>query len=258
MSVKTVGVLAVQGAFIEHRRRLEELGIRAVELRGAADARLELDGLVLPGGESTVQSKLLRELDMYEALEGALAAGMPVFGTCAGLILLARRVENGSVSGVSGAAVTTSEVVVNGFATMPVTVVRNAYGRQLGGFHIDDGRFFPDDAGAGAGVTRAADAVEGLDASAAGDSTQTNAAVAEARHEGNRAGGETGAPASRNIPMTFIRAPHISHADEGVRVVAELPNGTSVAVRYENQIGATFHPELDDDLSIYELFARML
>lgn len=93
---KTVGVLAVQGAFIEHRRRIEQLGFQAVELRNGDDARSELDGLVLPGGESTVQSKLLRELDMFEPLANKLSEGMPVFGTCAGLILLAQQVANGA------------------------------------------------------------------------------------------------------------------------------------------------------------------
>ncbi|MGV9183325.1 pyridoxal 5'-phosphate synthase glutaminase subunit PdxT [Arcanobacterium canis] len=219
MTGKTVGVLAVQGAFIEHRRRLEELGLRAVELRQAADAHQSLDGLVLPGGESTVQSKLLHELDMFDPLAEAIGGGMPVFGTCAGLILLAQHVMNGPVPGIDGAQAameTSSTVEVNGFSTMPVTVVRNAYGRQLGSFRIDDGLYIKnDDSG-----------------------TLQNDPVM--------------------IPMTFIRAPHIARRGEGVDVIAQLPNGTPVAVRYENQIGATFHPELDSDLHIYEAFAQML
>ncbi|USR78895.1 pyridoxal 5'-phosphate synthase glutaminase subunit PdxT [Arcanobacterium pinnipediorum] len=212
--VKTVGVLAVQGAFIEHRRRLEQLGFEAVELRNGDDARRDFDGLVLPGGESTVQSKLLRELDMFEPLAHKLADGLPVFGTCAGLILLAQQVANGPVAGVEHAAPTSSHVAVAGFSTMPVTVVRNAYGRQLGSFHIADGKFYGGEAGA------------------TGKETQ--------------------------IPMTFIRAPHIAELGEGVKVLAALPDGTAVAVTYRNQLGATFHPELDEDMSIYTTFAQML
>ena len=82
-----IGVLAVQGAFIEHKRMLESLGCECVELRKKSDI-CDIDGLVLPGGESTVQGKLLRELDMFDELKGRIANGLPVLATCAGLILL--------------------------------------------------------------------------------------------------------------------------------------------------------------------------
>ena len=78
-----------------------------------------IDGLVLPGGESTVQGKLLRELDMFDELKGRIANGLPVLATCAGLILLASHISN-------------DDNVY--FGTLPVTVKRNAYGRQLGSF----------------------------------------------------------------------------------------------------------------------------
>lgn len=84
----TVAVLALQGAFIEHEHVLEELGVKTVELRQAADLDQPYDGLILPGGESTVQGKLLRELGMFDPLKKQIADGMPVLGTCAGLILL--------------------------------------------------------------------------------------------------------------------------------------------------------------------------
>lgn len=84
----TVAVLALQGAFIEHEHVLEELGVKTVELRQAADLDQPYDGLILPGGESTVQGKLLRELKMFDPLKKQIADGMPVLGTCAGLILL--------------------------------------------------------------------------------------------------------------------------------------------------------------------------
>ena len=88
-----IGVLAVQGAFIEHKRMLESLGCECVELRKKSDI-CDIDGLVLPGGESTVQGKLLRELDMFDELKRRIANGLPVLATCAGLILLASHISN--------------------------------------------------------------------------------------------------------------------------------------------------------------------
>ena len=117
-----VAVLAVQGAFEEHEKVLQELGAQTIQLRQAKDLEDSFDALVLPGGESTVQGKLLRELDMYEPLRAKIAAGLPVLATCAGLILLAEHLSN-------------DEHVY--FGTLPVTVRRNAYGRQLGSFHTD-------------------------------------------------------------------------------------------------------------------------
>ena len=115
-----IGVLAVQGAFIEHIQALTSLGVECVELRQAAELEQPLAGLVLLGGESTVQGKLLRDLDMYAALRAKIVAGLPVLATCAGMILLAEKLVN--------------DDKVH-FATMPITVRRNAYGRQLGSFH---------------------------------------------------------------------------------------------------------------------------
>ena len=118
-----IGILAVQGAFAEHKSKLEKLGARCVELRKKEDLDGDFDGLVLPGGESTVQGKLLRELEMFEPLKEKIQAGMPVLATCAGVILLADHLSNdGHVY----------------FGTMPVTVKRNAYGRQLGSFFTND------------------------------------------------------------------------------------------------------------------------
>ena len=82
-------VLAVQGAFIEHEKKLETLGAECFEHRQKKDQNAELEGLVLQGAESTVQGKLLRELDMFDTLKDKIEGGMPVLGTCAGLILLA-------------------------------------------------------------------------------------------------------------------------------------------------------------------------
>lgn len=131
-----IAVLAVQGAFIEHEHILERLGAECVELRKRSDLQGGFDGLVLPGGESTVQGKLMRELHMFEPLKEMIAGGLPVMATCAGLILLAEHLSNDA------------NVY---FGTLPVTVRRNAYGRQLGSFsalaHIEgleeEGRKFP-------------------------------------------------------------------------------------------------------------------
>ena len=89
-----IGILAVQGAFAEHKSKLEKLGARCVELRKKEDLDGGFDGLVLPGGESTVQGKLLRELEMFEPLKEKIQAGMPVLATCAGVILLADHLSN--------------------------------------------------------------------------------------------------------------------------------------------------------------------
>jgi 5'-phosphate synthase pdxT subunit len=117
-----IGVLALQGAFIEHERRLAALGVEPFEIRRRRDAAAPFDGLVLPGGESTVQGKLLRELDLFGPLREKIASGLPVFGTCAGLILLAREIKN--------------DPAVH-FGVLDVAVERNAYGRQLASFHAE-------------------------------------------------------------------------------------------------------------------------
>lgn len=115
-----IGVLAVQGAFIEHEKVLESLGIEHFEIRQKKDLDRHMDGLILPGGESTVMGRLLRDLELFEPLKELIESGLPVFGTCAGMILLADELSNDES---------------RYFATLPVTVRRNAYGRQLGSFH---------------------------------------------------------------------------------------------------------------------------
>ena len=117
-----IGVLALQGAFIEHIYALQKLGMETVELRQLEDLKQPLEGLVLPGGESTVQGKLLHELGMFSLLQQKIAQGLPVLATCAGMILLAQKLTNDSKVHL---------------ATMPITVKRNAYGRQLGSFFTE-------------------------------------------------------------------------------------------------------------------------
>lgn len=114
-----VGVIAVQGAFEEHCRALRKLGVSVREIRSVADLSTRPDGLIFPGGESTAQGKLLRESGLFDMILPMILDGLPVYGTCAGMVLLAKRIENDSRSH---------------FAVMDITVRRNAYGRQLGSF----------------------------------------------------------------------------------------------------------------------------
>ena len=116
---KRIGVLAVQGAFAEHEAMLSSIGAECRELRSAADLEQQPDALVLPGGESTVQRKLLMESGMLAPIKSWIEEGVPVLATCAGLILLAEHLSNDESTC---------------FKTLPVTVRRNAYGRQLGSF----------------------------------------------------------------------------------------------------------------------------
>lgn len=83
----TIAVLALQGAFIEHEHMLQKLGADTFELRKADDLQKDFNGLILPGGESTVQGKLLHDLNMFEPLKEKICSGMPVLATCAGMIL---------------------------------------------------------------------------------------------------------------------------------------------------------------------------
>ena len=85
----TIAVLALQGAFIEHEQMLQKLGVHTIELRQASDLQKDFDGIILPGGESTVQGKLLHDLNMFEPLKEKIESGIPVLATCAGMILLA-------------------------------------------------------------------------------------------------------------------------------------------------------------------------
>lgn len=117
-----IGVLALQGAFIEHERMLRELGADCFEIRQLRDISGQIDGIVIPGGESTVQGKLLRELGIMEPLRKMILNGLPVFGTCAGLILLAKSIDGGEPPHL---------------AVMDITAKRNAYGRQLGSFSTE-------------------------------------------------------------------------------------------------------------------------
>lgn len=210
---KKIAVLAVQGAFIEHERALAKLGCECIELRQGPDVEQPYDALVLPGGESTAQAKMLRELGMLDTLKSRVVAGLPVLGTCAGLILLAQNVEEGvPAAGDPNGPVAAGATAPGAIGTLPVTVRRNAYGRQLGSFRT----------------------------------------IAPCVGLPGVPDGETA-----DIPMTFIRAPFIKEAHEGAEVLARVDDRI-VAVRSGNQLGVSFHPELDDDLRIHELLVSLI
>lgn len=184
-----VGILALQGAFIEHKKMLDKLGINSFEIRKLSDLDQKPDGLIIPGGESTVMGKLLHELGLFEPMRKLILDGLPVFGTCAGLVLLSKSILNDETSH---------------FATMDIVCKRNAYGRQLGSF---------DTIGNFKGI------------------------------------GE--------IPMRFIRAPYIYSAESDVDILAVVDDKI-VAARQNNQLVTAFHPELTNDTSVHEYFAKMV
>ena len=118
-----VGVLALQGAFARHLQVLGGLGAATTEVRTTEDL-LEVDGLVLPGGESTTMSMLLDSSGLHDAVADRITNGMPVLGTCAGMILLARHVADGRPDH-------------RAFAAIDIDVLRNGYGRQVDSFEAD-------------------------------------------------------------------------------------------------------------------------
>lgn len=183
-----IAVLAVQGAFAEHENMLSLLGADFFEIRQKKDLEQEFDGLILPGGESTVMGKLLKELDLFDTLQTKIKEGLPVLGTCAGLILLAEKLSN-------------DDNVY--FGTLPVTVRRNAYGRQLSSFYVEE-------------------EVTGIG----------------------------------TIPMAFIRAPYVERAGEGTEIIARV-DGNIVGVRYGNQLGISFHPEVTSCTKLHQYFLEM-
>ena len=176
-----IAILALQGAFEEHQQMLHSIGVDTFLVRNLNDWQEEKDGLLLPGGESTAMMRIMNDEGLFEPLRSAITSGLPVFGTCAGLILLDNLHLN----------------------TMNIEAKRNAYGRQLGSFHC-------------------LSEFDGLGV----------------------------------VPMTFIRAPYIAKAGEGVSVLATV-NGNIVAARQENQLVTAFHPELDTDTKIHEMFVNM-
>jgi pyridoxal 5'-phosphate synthase pdxT subunit len=118
-----IGVFALQGDVREHLRMLDSIGAQAIGVRRLGELE-QCDGLVIPGGESTTMFKLARSFDLFEPIRQRIKEGMPVFGTCAGMIMLADRVEDG----------TADQETLGG---LDITVRRNAFGRQVASFEGD-------------------------------------------------------------------------------------------------------------------------
>jgi len=173
-----IGVVALQGGFAPHLKALARLGHEPFEVRTAAGL-LVADGIVLPGGESTAQRRLMAHLE--EALRKRVHSGAPILATCAGLVLAAKRIRSDAGEQL-------------GFGWLDVTVARNAWGRQVDSFEALDDR------------------------------------------------GE--------LRLVCIRAPRIFEVGRDVSVLATLA-GEPVLVRQGPIVGATFHPELTTDESVF-------
>ncbi|PQV65125.1 pyridoxal phosphate synthase yaaE subunit [Abditibacterium utsteinense] len=120
-----IGLLALQGDYLAHRTLLESLGAQ-VHLVRAPEDLVGLDGLLIPGGESTVMSRLCERYDLFEPLKTQIEAGLPTFGTCAGLIFLSKHIEGGS-----------QNFAQKTLGVLDVDVARNAYGAQIDSFETD-------------------------------------------------------------------------------------------------------------------------
>ena len=123
MAEPTVGVLALQGDVREHLHALSQVGADAVGIRRVSELD-DVDGLIIPGGESTTVAKLARTFEVFEAVADKIKTGMPTFGTCAGMVLLADRLRDG----IEGQET---------FGGLDITVRRNAFGRQVDSFEAD-------------------------------------------------------------------------------------------------------------------------
>ncbi len=185
-----VGVLSLQGAVEEHISLIKRCEGEGLRVRRPGDLD-KVEALIMPGGESTTIGLLLRELKLEEPLKERCAGGMPVMGTCAGMVLLSREVLDGR-----------EEQSLLGL--MDTRVKRNAFGRQKESFEKDLW-------------------LKGLD---------------------------------KPFRGVFIRAPLVVDAGQGVEVLADVEEGM-VAVRQNNLLALSFHPELTDDLSIHRYFMDM-
>lgn len=184
-----VGVLALQGAFREHLAAMSRLDVASREVRQLKDLD-GIDAMIIPGGESTTMGKLLREWNMLDPLRQRIEQGMPVYGSCAGLILLCRSIEGSDQPRLG---------------VLDATVRRNAFGRQV-------------------------------------DSFETELDMPEVGAE--------------PVPAVFIRAPVIIRVGEGVKVLAQVKD-QAVAVRQDNVLATSFHPELTSDTRLHRYFLAM-
>jgi 5'-phosphate synthase pdxT subunit len=185
----TIGVLALQGDVPEHIRSLERAGANVCAVK-TRPTLAQVDGLVIPGGESTTVGMLLERFELMDPLRERVRLGLPVFGTCTGVILMAREIEGSRQPRIG---------------CLDIAVLRNAYGRQVDSFEQEI----------------------------------TIPSVGE-----------------NPVRGVFIRAPRITRVGPEVEVLAETGAGP-VLIRNGHLLGATFHPELTDDLRVHALFVEM-
>lgn len=181
-----IGVLALQGGVIEHLNHIEALGHTAIEVKKEEDLEI-IDAIILPGGESTTMGKLLNVTGLMEPLRNKIKEGLPTWGTCAGMILLAKEIENDTRKHL---------------ALMDIKVRRNAFGTQIDSFK----------------VSQKVDVV--------GD---------------------------KPIELVFIRAPYVTEVSNNVEVLCKV-DGNIVAVKQDDMLATSFHPELTDDTSFLKYF----
>jgi pyridoxal 5'-phosphate synthase pdxT subunit len=213
-----IGVLALQGDVPEHLRALESAGARPVPVRRPEELD-RLDGLVIPGGESTTLWRLSVAFDVLEPLRKLIDEGLPAFGSCAGMIMLADRLADG----VDGQLT---------YGGIDMTVRRNAFGRQVDSFERDI-------------ILASASAGHGKSADAGGS----------VGHGSNGHGDDTSEP----FRAVFIRAPWVEQTGPGVSVLGtEQGTGRIVAVRQGQLLATAFHPELTQDRRIHQQFVDIV
>ena len=174
-----IAILALQGAFAEHEQMLRLLGVETTLIREHWE---DASGLIIPGGESTSMMRIMRDEGLFEPIRQAILDGLPVLGTCAGLIMLDR----------------------NHLGVMDIKARRNAYGRQLGSFQILHN-------------------IKGMG----------------------------------KVPMVFIRAPYVERVGNKVEVLSTLDNHV-VAVRQDNMLACSFHPELTEDTRVHQYWLETI
>ena len=185
-----IGVLALQGDFHEHLSCYKKLNVDACEVRSISDID-SINGLVIPGGESTAISKLLKFTKLDAKIKEKCSEGMPIWGTCAGLIMISKNILENDPKPLGLLDITTS---------------RNYYGRQIDSF-IENIKF---------------DSYENL------------------------------------FEAVFIRAPAIINVGKDIKIIAKSDDNIPVAVRHNNILGTSFHPELTRDLRIHKYFKEMI
>ena len=219
---KIVGILALQGDYDAHRRILsEKLSTTSHYVRTVAELE-QVDALILPGGESTTIIKLMERIGLDKAINMRIQAGMPVFGTCAGMILLSQAIQDRPDQPT--------------LAAMHITVARNAFGRQIDSFEAEVPFLYQATPSEEAG------------------SAEKQESVPEAEAIGHPGATAVGNNTVRGV---FIRAPYVTEAGPDVQVLSYFRDRI-VGVRQGNLLATAFHPELTDDARVHAYFLGMV